>query len=64
MRTVSLLDRLRRLWRTPEPDHPLSEAEREERGQVPETASDVRSRSEQGLVGEDVDPDEPRSGQV
>jgi hypothetical protein len=61
---VSLLDRLRRLWRTPEPDHPLSESEREERGHVPETAFEVRSRSEQDLVGEDVDPDEPRSGQV
>ncbi len=61
---MSLLDRLRRLWRTPGPDHPLSEAEREERADVPETAFEARSRVEQDYVGEDVDPEEPRSGRV
>jgi hypothetical protein len=27
---MSLLDRIRQLWKTPEPDHPLSEEERRE----------------------------------
>jgi hypothetical protein len=60
---VSLLDRLRRLWR-PNPDHPLTDAEREEREHLPENAFEARSRFEQDYVGEDVDPDEPRSGRV
>jgi hypothetical protein len=57
---MSLIDRIRRLFKTSEPDHPLSEAERHEH--PPETSFDVRSSLEQDFVGRDVDPEEPRSG--
>jgi len=56
---MSLLDRIRRLLRTPEPDHPLTDEEREE---LPVTAFDARASLEQDYVGRDIDPDEPRSG--
>jgi hypothetical protein len=59
---MSLLDRIRRLLSGPEPDHPLTEEERNEH--PPETAFDVRASFEQDYVGRDVDPDEPRSGRV
>lgn len=59
---MSLLDRIRQLWKTPEPDHPLSEQERHEH--PPETAFDVRASFEQDYVGRDIDPEEPRSGRV
>jgi hypothetical protein len=59
---MNLLDRIRRLWKTSEPDHPLTEEEREDR--PPETAFDVRASFEQDLVGRDIDPEEPRSGRV
>ena len=59
---MSLLDRIRQLLKTPEPDHPLTEEEREEH--LPVTAFDVRSSLEQGYVARDVDPDEPRSGRL
>ena len=59
---MSLLDRIRQLLKTPEPDHPLTEEEREEH--LPVTAFDVRSSLEQGYVARDVDPDEPRSGHL
>jgi hypothetical protein len=61
-RLISLLDRIRRLLKTPEPDHPLTEEERQEH--LPVTAFDVRASLEQNYVGRDVDPDEPRSGRV
>jgi hypothetical protein len=58
---MSLLDRIRRFWLPAKPDHPLSEQERDEQ---PQTAFDVRGELEQEYVGEDLDPDEPRSGRV
>ena len=58
---MRLLDRIRRLLKTPEPDHPLTE---EERQGLPVTAFDVRASLEQDSVGRDVDPDEPRSGRL
>jgi hypothetical protein len=57
---VSLIDRIRRLFKTSEPDYPLTEEERHER--QPETTFDARADLEQDYVGRDVDPDEPRSG--
>jgi hypothetical protein len=59
---MSLLDRIRRLLKTPEPDHPLTEEEREEH--LPVTAFDGRASVEQSYVGRDFDPDEPRSGRL
>ena len=59
---MSLLDRIRRLWKTSEPDHPLSEEERNEH--LPETSFDMRGAVEQDYVGRDLDPDEPRSGRL
>jgi hypothetical protein len=54
---MSLLDRLRRLFSgsepEPEPDHPLSEAEREG---VPQTTRDESA----SLIDEFVDPGDPR----
>ena len=51
---MSILDRIRGLFRSqPDPDHPLSE---EERQGVPQTTQDERA----GLIDEFVDPDEPR----
>ena len=57
---MSLMDRIRRLFTTSEPDYPLSEEQRHEH--PPETAFDVRADLEEGFVGRDVDPEEPRSG--
>jgi hypothetical protein len=57
---MSLIDSIRRLFKTSEPDHPLSEEERHEH--PPETTFDVRADLEQDFVGRDVDPEEPRSG--
>ena len=54
---MSLLERIRRLLKTPEPDHPLTEDERQEH--LPVTAFDVRASLEQNYVGRDVDPDKP-----
>lgn len=59
---MSLLDRIRSLWRPSEPDHPLSKEEREEH--LPETSFDARASIEQDYVGRDFDPDEPRSGRL
>jgi hypothetical protein len=57
---MSLIDRIRRLFKTTELDHPLTEEERHEH--PPETTFDVRADLEQDFVGREVDPDEPRSG--
>ena len=51
---MSLLDRIRRLLKSPEPDHPITEQEREEH--LPVTAFDVRASLEQDYVGRDLDP--------
>jgi hypothetical protein len=59
---MNLFDRIRRLWKTPEPDHALSEKEREQH--LPETSFDVRGSVEQDYAGRDFDPDEPRSGRL
>jgi len=59
---VRLLDWFRELITGPPPDHPLSEREREE--PQPSTAWDARARTEQEWVGNDFDPDEPRSGRL
>jgi len=57
---MKLLERIRRFWR-PQPavDHPLSEEEREARDERDRTdlAYDERSRTFEGLVGDDFDPD-------
>ena len=58
---MSWLDRIRHFWRPAKPDHPLSEEERE---QEPQTGFDVRGELEREYVGEDLDPDEPRSGRL
>ena len=58
---MSLLDRIRRFWKPSKPDHPLSQQERHEE---PQSAFDVRGELEREYVGEDLDPDEPRSGRV
>ena len=51
---MSFLERLRRLFGSqPDPDHPLSE---EERDGVPQTTADEAA----SLIDEFVDPDEPR----
>ncbi|MGZ4257056.1 MAG: hypothetical protein ACXVRE_04755 [Gaiellaceae bacterium] len=60
---MSMLDRIRRLWRGSGPDHPLSEQERAD-DQRPETAFEVRGEVERQYIGEDFDPDEPRSGRL
>jgi hypothetical protein len=59
---MSLLDRIRQLWKSPEPDRPLTEEERHEH--LPETSFDERASLEQDFVGRDFDPDEPRSGRL
>ena len=59
---MTLLDRIRRFWKPPEPDHPLSEEERQDH--PPESGFDERASLEQDFVGRDIDPDEPRSGRV
>jgi hypothetical protein len=59
---MSLLDRIRRLLKTPDPDHPRTEEEREEH--LPVTAFDGRASVEQNYVRRDFDPDEPRSGRL
>jgi hypothetical protein len=61
---MRFLDRLRRLFseRKPEPDHPLSEAERHDRPAA--TTFDERAKLEEEFVGDDFDPDEPRSGRL
>jgi hypothetical protein len=52
---VSLLERIRRLWASqPDPDHPLTEEEREEK--PPATGYDERAHLDQELVGDDVGP--------
>ena len=58
---MNILYRIRRLLWGPEPDHPLSEQERKK---PPETAFEVRGEEERELIGEDFDPDEPRSGRL
>jgi hypothetical protein len=60
---VSLLERIRHFWRPPKPDHPLSEQERE-RLEQPQSGFDVRGELEREYVGEDLDPDDPRSGRL
>jgi hypothetical protein len=59
--SMSLLDRIRRFWKPDKPDHPLDEQERHE---LPQTGFDVRGELEREYVGEDLDPDEPRSGRL
>lgn len=59
---MRLLDWIRELITGPLPDHPLTEREREE--PRPATAFDARARAEQKWVGDDFDPDEPRSGRL
>ena len=59
---MRFLDWIRELFTGPPPDHPLTEEEREE--PRPSTAFDARARAEQEWVGNDFDPDEPRSGRL
>ena len=55
--TVSLLDRIRRLWGSgPTPDHPLTEEERDL--EPPATAYDARARVVDDYIGDDFDPDD------
>lgn len=56
---MSRLDRIRRLLKAPEPDHPLTEGKRQDH--LPVTAFDVRASLQQDYVGRDIDPDESRS---
>ncbi|HEX3687133.1 MAG TPA: hypothetical protein VHU60_06085 [Gaiellaceae bacterium] len=58
---MSWLERIRNFWRPPKPDHSLSEEERREQ---PQSSFDVRGELEREYVGEDLDPDEPRSGRL
>ena len=57
---MSLIDRIRSVFKRPEPDHPLSEEERDE--QQPETTFDAAADLERDFAGRDIDPEEPRSG--
>jgi hypothetical protein len=51
---MSILDTIRRFFSSPpDPDHPLSEEEREG---VPQTTQEEAA----GLIDEFIDPDEPR----
>ena len=59
---VSLRERLRRLFQSEDPDHPLSDEERHD--QPAETVPDEAARIEEDYVGGDLDPDEPRSGRL
>jgi hypothetical protein len=61
---MSMLSRIRRFLWGSEPDHPLSEEERQERRERPETTFEVRGEEVREYVGEDFDPDEPRSGRL
>jgi hypothetical protein len=60
---MSWLDRVRRFWRPPQPDHPLSEEERHELDE-PQSSFGVRAEFEREYAGDDFDPDEPRSGRL
>jgi hypothetical protein len=54
---VNVLDRFRRFWRPgPDPDHPLSEEERE--SVPPQTAFDELASTLGGFVGTPFDPDD------
>lgn len=56
---MSLLERIRRFWRpSPEPDHPLTEEEREQL--APQTSADEAARGVEEFLGADFDPDEPK----
>ena len=61
---MRVLDWIGKLISGPAPDRPLTDAERKHEEPWPETAFDVRARTEQNLVGDDFDPDEPRSGRL
>jgi hypothetical protein len=57
---MKLLERIRRFWASqPEPDHPLTEQERDDK--PPGTAFDQRAELEDEFAGDDFDPDQPRS---
>jgi len=60
---MSLLERIRRLLKTPEPDLTRS-PRRSARSTYPWRRSTCTPPLEQNYVGRDVDPDEPRSGRV
>ncbi len=57
-----MLERLRRLFQGRDPDHPLTDEERND--QPAETVPDEAARLEENFVGRDLDPDEPRSGRL
>jgi hypothetical protein len=62
-RDVNLLERIRSFWRPrPTDDHPLTERERDE--ERPPSADDERAHIAEELVGDDLDPDEPRAGKL
>jgi hypothetical protein len=57
---MNLLERIRRFWKSPSgPDHALTEEERD--AQHPLNVYDEWSREVDDYVGDDFDPDEPRS---
>src|SRR5262249_43708705 len=56
-RTMNAWERIRTFWRrAPEPDHPLTEAERD--AEHPDSAYDGLAREVDAFVGDDLDPDE------
>jgi hypothetical protein len=61
---MSLVDWIRRVFSGPDPDHALTDEERHDLEHAPSTAFDQRAQFEQEYVGNDFDPDEPRSGRL
>jgi hypothetical protein len=61
---MSFGDWIRRLIGGPDPDHPLTDEERERLEHTPQNTFDSRAQFEQEYVGNDLDPDEPRSGRL
>jgi hypothetical protein len=47
-----------------DPDHPLTDEERRKLEHTSQSGFDARAQFEQEYVGNDFDPDEPRSGRL
>ena len=60
---MKLVERFLKFWKPARSsDHPLSESERHE--QHSSTARDEAGRTAEEFIGNDLDPDEPRSGKT
>ena len=61
---LSVGDWIKRIFVGRDPDHPLTDEERDELEHTPQDTYDARAQFEQEYVGNDLDPDEPRSGRL